>query len=241
MNFKRTAVNTATVSASLVRYNLKIIFANRFIFFLAAALGIFILITVLNLLNPDASTNESTVYWLLLVPGLLLVFYPAVFGIQNDVDTRMIEILFGIPDYRYKVWLLRLAIVFALAFAILFTLAFLTTLALTEVPVLSMTMQVMFPVLFFGSIAFMLSTVLTNGSATAVVMIVSGLGLWVAQAFIGRSKWNPFLNPYAVPQNVSDTIWAELALQNRIFLAAVVIGCLLYGLLNLQKRERFMR
>ncbi len=241
MNLKRTVLNTVTVGSALVRYNLKIIFANRFIFFLAAALGIFILVTALNVLNPDASTTEGTVYGLLLVPGMLLVFYPAAFGIQNDVDTRMIEILFGIPDYRYKVWLLRIGIVFALAFVILLILAFLSTLALTEVPVLSMTVQVMFPVLFFGSIAFMLSTVLANGSATAVVMIISGIGLWVAQAAIGRSKWNPFLNPYSVPRNVSDSIWAELALQNRIFLAAVVIGCLLYALLNLQKRERFMK
>jgi hypothetical protein len=241
MNLKRLAINTTAAATGLVRYNLKIIFANRFIFFLAAALGIFILVTALNILNPDASTNEGTIYWLLLVPGVLLVFYPAVFGIQNDVDTRIIEILFGIPDYRYKVWLLRLVIVFALTFFILIILSFLSSITLTDVPVISMAAQVMFPVLFFGSIAFMISTILTNGNAAAVVMIIGGIGLWIAQPSIGSNKWNPFLNPYNIPQNVSDTVWADIALQNRIYLAAVILAVLLYALLNLQKREKFMR
>jgi len=241
MNLKRTAINTVSAASGLVRYNLKIIFANRFIFFLAAALGIFILVTVLNIVNPDANTNQGTIYWLLLVPGVLLVFYPSVFGIQNDVDSRMIEILFGIPDYRYKVWLLRLVIVFALTFVILLVLAFLSTFALIDIPVFTMAAQVMFPVLFFGSIAFMVSTIVTNGSAAAVVMIVGGIGLWIAQSSISRSKWNPFLNPFNIPQNVSDTVWADIALQNRIYLTAVIFAVLLYALLNLQKREKFMR
>jgi ABC-type transport system involved in multi-copper enzyme maturation permease subunit len=157
------------------------------------------------------------------------------------VDTRIIEILFGIPDYRYKVWLLRLVIVFALTFFILIILSFLSSITLTDVPVISMAAQVMFPVLFFGSIAFMISTILTNGNAAAVVMIIGGIGLWIAQPSIGSNKWNPFLNPYNIPQNVSDTVWADIALQNRIYLAAVILAVLLYALLNLQKREKFMR
>lgn len=32
------------------------------------------------------------------------IFYPAIFGMQNDVDNRILEILFGIPDYKCKVW-----------------------------------------------------------------------------------------------------------------------------------------
>lgn len=241
MNTKPFIRNAAAASFALVRYNLKIIFANRFIFFLAAALGIFLLVTVLNLINPNSTLTQGSIYWLLLVPGILLVFYPSVFGIQNDVDSRMIEILFGIPDYRYKVWLLRIGIVFALAFVILLVLAFLSGFALIDIPVFAMTAQVMFPVLLFGSVAFLVSTILTNGSATAVTMIVAAIGLWIAQASISSSKWNPFLNPFSPPQDVSETVWAAIALQNRIYLAAVILAALLAALLNLQKREKFMR
>ena len=240
MELKRASLNLWTMVSSLVRYNLKIIFAGKFIFFLAAALGIFLLVTVLTIVNTESAVSQGYVFGLLLVPGLLLVFYPTAFGIQNDVDTRMIEILFGIPNYRYKVWLLRLVIIYLLVFAILLALGVLSSLALTSLPALKMTLQLMLPILFFGSIAFMLSTLLCNGSATAVVMILFGMGIWIAQSSIRYSKWNPFLNPFTLPQNVNEDVWASVILNNHIFLGAGIIAAILYGLLNLQKRERFM-
>jgi hypothetical protein len=232
--------NITTILINLVRYNLKIIFAGKFIFFLAAALGIFVTVTVLNLINPDSSVTAGTIYWLLLVPGILLVFYPTVFGIQNDVDTRMIEILFGIPNYRYKVWLLRLVIMYGMTCAIILVLGFMSSLMIAEVSVFDMTYNVMVPVLFFGSVAFMLSTLIANGGGTAVVMIIAGIGLWIAQAFVGRSQWNPILNPYAIPQNVNETVWAGTVTTNRVYLAVAVLAAILTALLNLQKRERFI-
>ncbi|MBT5038974.1 MAG: hypothetical protein HOM52_10725, partial [Rhodospirillaceae bacterium] len=51
--------------------------------------------------------NAATIYYFLLVPGTLLVFYPAAYSVQSEVDAGMLETLFGIPDYRYKVWLAR--------------------------------------------------------------------------------------------------------------------------------------
>ena len=97
MNYRSIIKNALHIVFDLIRYNLKIIFANKFIYFLFAAIMIFLFVTVMNLLNATSTPTEATGYWLLLVPGILLVFYPTTFGIQNDVDTRMIEILFGIP------------------------------------------------------------------------------------------------------------------------------------------------
>ena len=102
----------------MTRYNLKIIFANKFIWFLVISFVAFIAFSILFIWEGN-TIDESTIYGLLLFPGLLLIFYPTVFGIQNDDDSRMLEILFGIPNYRYKVWLVRLAMIFILIFFIL--------------------------------------------------------------------------------------------------------------------------
>ena len=88
----------------MARYNLKIIFAGRFIWFVLAALLFFILLSIQLVFNTPGF-NSSSVYGILIFPGILLVFYPTVFGIQSDADSRILEILFGIPDYRYKVWM----------------------------------------------------------------------------------------------------------------------------------------
>lgn len=233
--------NILIASYKLIHYNLKIIFANKFIYFLLAAVFLFLLVTALNLFNADAQPTEATVYWLLFVPGILLVFYPITFGIQNDVDNRMIEILFGIPNYRYKVWLVRLALIFAVSSAILLVLSALSSFALTIVPVFEMVFHLMFPIVFLGSTAFMVSTLVRNGSGTAVVMVIFGVASWMARSFFeSHRKWDIFLNPYAMPSTMSEVVWVDIILNNRVYLLAGAVLALLYGLMNLQKREKFL-
>jgi len=53
----------------IMRYNLKIIFANKFIFFLIGAVGFYSLITIIDLLDPESYFSESNLYNLLLFPG----------------------------------------------------------------------------------------------------------------------------------------------------------------------------
>ena len=156
----------------IVRHNLKIVFAGKFVYFLGGAVLFYLGVTAINIFGEEAVPTAGTVSDLLLFPGLLLVFYPTVFGIQQDVDTRMIEILFGIPDYRYKVWLVRLVLIYAIVFALLVPLALFAELALAPIDVGAMVWELMFPIFFLGGVAFMLSTVVRSGNGTAVIMIV---------------------------------------------------------------------
>ena len=232
--------NYITIISSLIRYNLKIIFGGKFAYFLLAALAVYISILAMNLFDSNIIHGDVSGYWAILVPGILLIFYPTTFGIQNDIDTRMIEILFGIPDYRYKVWLVRLLLIYVVTFINIVVLTFIYSTALARVPLLMMSLQLMAPVLFIGGLGFMLSTLIRNGNGTAVVLIVIGLAFWLSQGQIGDTEWNLFLNPYNVPGNVNETVWAETTLHNRIYLVVGTLIVILWGLLNLQKRERFV-
>ena len=224
----------------MVRYNLKIIFANKFWYFLLAAIMIFLFVTVINLFNTESNPTEATGFWLLLVPGILLIFYPTAFGIQNDMEARMIEILFGIPNYRYKVWLIRIVLIFMVAFVILLLLAAVYSFVLREVNILMMVFHLMFPIVFMGSLAFMFSTIIRSGNGTAIVMVIIGIAFWIARGQIGGTEWYVFLNPYDMPDEVNEIVWAETIFNNRIYLLVGIIIAVLYGLLNLQKRERFV-
>ena len=103
------------LTSRIIRYNLKIIFAGRFFFFLLAALVFYVFFMVVSVYD-NVEINIGFMYEITFFPALLLIFYPMVFGIQRDEDARMLEILFGIPDYRYKVWLVRLVLIFFLVF-----------------------------------------------------------------------------------------------------------------------------
>jgi hypothetical protein len=222
------------------KYNLKIIFASRFIYFMVAAVLFYFLITVINLFSPDANSTEADVYYLLILPGILLIFYPTAFGIQNDVDSHMLETLFGIPNYRYKVYLVRLAIIYCAVYVLLVGLSLISAVALAPLSVFDMAFQLMFPVFFLGCLTFMFSTIVKNGNGTAVTMVVIGMILWITTGFLETSKWNIFLNPFNLPDNFSEVVWATVILKNRLILATGMLLFVLYGLLNLQKREKFM-
>ena len=167
----RTLFNYFTLVQKMIIYNLRIIFANKFIWFLAGSVIFYMGISVIYVFDKDIS-NMRDLYEMFIFSGVLLVFYPSVFGIQNDQDARTIEILFGIPNYRYKVWLVRIILIFIITFLIMLAFALLSSILIVKFQILKVTAHVMMPVLFLGMMAFMLSTVIRNGNGTAVVMIV---------------------------------------------------------------------
>ncbi|MFA5816291.1 MAG: hypothetical protein WC865_11790 [Bacteroidales bacterium] len=224
---------------NMVRYNLKIIFANKFIWFLLASLAFFIGVLLITLFS-KGKIDTGIIYNLLLYPGLLLVFYPTVFGIQNDEDTRVLEILFGIPDYRYKVWLVRLILIYFVVFFILLLLGIFCSWALLPFSVFNMAWHLMFPIFFMGTLAFLLSTFIKNGIGTGVVMIIIGVFFMALMGLIQNSKWNIFLNPFSIPDGMSENAWKSIVQDNRVILFVGIVLALLGGLTSLQKRERFI-
>ncbi len=234
-----TLYNYFTLVQKMIIYNLRIIFANKFIWFLGGSVLFYLGISVITAFSNDVSRMED-LYGLFIFCGILLVFYPSVFGIQNDQDARTIEILFGIPNYRYKIWLVRIILIFAIAFLIMLAFTFLSSVLVVKFQIVKMTSQVMVPVIFLGMMAFMLSTVIRNGNGTAVVMIIFGIIFMIMQDPLRKSQWNVFLNPFNPTWDVSETTWAIIAMKNRIILITGTIIFLLSALYNLQKREKFM-
>ncbi|MDR2472341.1 MAG: hypothetical protein LBD53_02090 [Tannerella sp.] len=227
------------VISRVVRYNLKIIFAGKFFWFMLAAFGFFAFF-MFNTAWEREEVSEATIYNLLLFPCLLLIFYPVVFGIQNDEDNRILEIIFGIPNYRYKIWGVRMLMVYVSNYFILVLFAYISRFLLYPVNSFEMSAQLIFPMLFFGNLAFMFSTITRSGNGTAVVMIIIGLLFFILSDALRNSYWNVFINPFRIPTNIHPLIWSETLMKSRIFLFLGGIVWLMAGLLNLQKREKFM-
>ncbi len=231
--------NISSLIFKMVIYNLRIIFANRFIWFLAGSVLFYLGLSVIYVFAENVS-RMGDLYGVFLFSGILLVFYPSTFGIQNDQDARTIEILFGIPNYRYKVWLVRIVLIFVIAFLIMLVFTTLSSILIVKFRVFNMTAQVMVPVLFLGVMSFMLSTVIRNGNGTAVIMIIFGMFFLILSDSLEKSQWNVFLNPFELPYNVNEATWAIITLKSRIILITGSILFLLAALYNLQKREKFM-
>lgn len=228
-----------TLYYRLVRYNFKVIFAGKFLYFLLAAMAFFLIVSGIMVYN-NALLEQKDIFYLLIYPGMLLTFYPTVFGIQNDDDARMLEIIFGIPNYRYKVWLIRFVLIYVMIYIILFLLALLTNTLFVPFRVMDMAFHLMFPLFFIGSMSFMFSTVVRNGNGTAVVMIIIGMFLFILGGTIDQSEWNVFFNPFDMPSNLNETIWDDRVFDNRLYLFCAGVVTLFAGLIFLQRREKFI-
>jgi len=100
--------------------------------------------------------------------------------------------------------------------------------------------QLFFPLLFMGNLAFYLSTQIRSGNGTAVVMVILGVFMIILGDFLRNTMWDVMLNPFETPQNIHALIWEQTIVKNRMFLVIGSIVFLLFGLLNLQKREKFV-
>jgi len=101
--------------------------------------------------------------------------------------------------------------------------------------------QVLFPVTFLASIAFMVSTLIKNGNGTAIVIIIIALIFFIFAEELEYNAWNVFLNPFSEPRDMSEFVWLSIISKNRIYLTVGTSLCILYGLFNLQFREKFMQ
>jgi hypothetical protein len=223
----------------LMIYNVKVIFGNKFVYFVVAAFLFFAFIIMLSILD-DPDFDEALIYGFLVFPGLLLIFYPMAYGIQNDDDSKMLETIFGIPNYRYKIWLVRFILTIGIAGVILIALGSIANLTLYRFNILPMIGQVLFPITFLSSLAFMMSTLIRNGNGTAIVLVIVSFVFFIFAEPLRYSAYNIFLNPFSEPRGMSEFIWLTIIYKNRTYLMILSALCLLYGMFNLQFREKFV-
>ena len=232
---------TAKSYAKLCGYNMRIIFSGKFIWFLLVGLVLFFFL-MYTAAAQGTTLSHGMVYSQLVIPGLLLVFYPSCFGIQNDADHRILELLFGIPNYMYKVWLFRLLMIYIEVYLILVVYAFLARILLYPVTPFSMAAQLMIPVMMFGNLAFLYSTIIRNGNAAAVLSVLTViLAIILGNIPLVENKvWDVTINPYEEPENINAAIWSVILLKNRIFMIVAAVVFLMSGLLGLQNRGKFL-
>lgn len=222
----------------VINYNLKIVFGGKFIYFLSAALAFYFIFTGVMLFS-DSTQDNSGIFNFLIFPGFLTAFYPVIYNIQNDKDARMLEIIFSIPDYRYKVFLVRFVIALGVMTFALFFMAGFTWFAVLRVPVVPLVYHLMFPLVFLACFAFLVSTLTKNGNAAAAIIVIIGLFFFLLNEPLRTSKWYLFLNPFYQPQ-MSEAVWVSIIRQNRIILSVGSAVSLLWAFFNLQRREKYL-
>ncbi len=226
--------------AAFARYSASQVFAGKFVYFLVLAVLVFFTVAIVHTANEKVPPNAAVIYYFLLVPGVVLVFYPAAYAVQGDVDARMLETLFGIPDYRYKVWLARQLVQQLVIAALLLLLATFCHLALADFSIGAMVFHLMFPILFLSCAGLMIATLLRSGNGAAALMVVLVLAFWIATEPLDGSRWNLFHNPFEQVEEFDTLLRSGTTFYSRVYLLVGSVLATLFALLRLQQREKFV-
>ena len=226
--------------AAFARYSASQVFAGKFAYFLVLAVLVFFTVAIIHTANEKVPPNPAVIYYFLLVPGVVLVFYPAAYAVQGDVDARMLETLFGIPDYRYKVWLARQLVQQLVIAALLLLLATFCHLALADFSIGAMVFHLMFPILFLSCAGLMIATLLRSGNGAAALMVILVLASWIATEPLDGSRWNLFHNPFEQVEELDTLLRSGTTFYNRVYLLVGSVLATLFALLRLQQREKFV-
>ncbi len=223
----------------LAKYNFKIVFGGRYIVFMIISLILFCYL-LFNSAYSGEALSEITVAENLIFPSLLLIFYPTTYGIQKDEESKILEIFFCIPNYMYKVWLLRLLFVFIACYVNILIFSYLAHLLLCPIDIVMMSYHVMFVVIFFGSLAFFLSTFIKSGNGVAIVLLgLMALIINLSSQF-EYTMWDIMLNPFEEPTNIHADIWQTIISNNHMLQICSSAAMLLLSLNNLRRRESLL-
>jgi hypothetical protein len=122
----------------------------------------------------------------------------------------------------------------------LLILAWFANFSVAYIPVFQVVYYLIFPLGFIACLTFLFSTLIKNGNGTAVAIVIIGLFFWFLSKPLRASKWSLFLNPFHAPNGINQTVWDNTISQNRLILIIGIVISILWGLLNLQKREKFV-
>ncbi len=224
----------------LARYNFKILFGGRYLVFALLSL-LFLCYLLFDAAFSGTALDESVVAQNMIMPSLLLIFYPATYGIQKDEETKILEIFFCIPNYMYKIWLLRLLFIFIACYFNIIVFSYLAHLLLCPVEIFTMANNAIFVVVLFGALAFWLSTIIKSGNGVAVVVIaLFALLTYIGKEYFENTMWDIMLNPYSEPDDIHSEIWQDTLSDRLLLLSLSSIGLILLSLNNLRRREKLL-
>ncbi|KAA3619848.1 MAG: hypothetical protein DWQ05_03750 [Calditrichaeota bacterium] len=231
------------VSLEVFRLNTRIVFSNRFAWFLFGLIAYIIFLYVVNYQNEiyDRMRPDFIFYMLVQLPLSAIAVFLCMNLISSEKDNRTLEITFTTAGSRYKIWLIRfgsLCVLFLLLAIVLSSIGFFF---FVELPIWSLAFHAYVPVFFIAGMVFYFAVKFRSGLAAGMV---SGIVLFFMFTFhepLEDTRYTLFFNPFDVPHNIDASVWYDWTWQNRIGLL-VLGGLFIFAALRgMNNRERLLR
>lgn len=238
-----SASEQAVVIWEMLRLQARVLFSNRFAWFMAGILAFYVVVYIINFNQPvvQRMTREAVFSLLLEFPLSLLAVYLNMQLLTAEKENRTLEVMFTTAGGRYKVWLQRLGTLYAILLALCFLLSSLAFFTIADLPIVGMALNAFVPVFFVGNMTLYFAVRFRSGLAAGMVSAGILLILLMFSELLNETRYFLFFNPYNVPRSLDPETWELWMWQNR---AAVLFfgGLLLFlALRGMEIRERLLR
>jgi hypothetical protein len=225
-----------------IRLNEKFIFSQKFLYFFFGVLLYFLIFCITNYLSESGEriSEESIYLWFLCIPGIALVFYPSMTLVLSETENRTIETIFSTAGSKYKVWLMRICVLYLYVALIIFLLSFLSFMFISDFEFFGYFFHSLFPPILISSLIILLSVMLRSSNASGLLSLIIIIFLLLTYRPLSSTSFNIFLNPYIKPQNVDYYSWRSIILYNRIGILIISGFFLYYSIYKLNKREKYI-
>ncbi|RKY89562.1 hypothetical protein DRQ09_01135 [candidate division KSB1 bacterium] len=228
-------------SKKLIWYNVKILFSHKFFYFSGAAFLYFIITCVINYFSKgDHLSGPAVMPVLLQIPSVILIIFLSMEIVSYERENKTIESVFTVSGSIYKVWLIKLGVMYLVILSIMFIMDILSFFFVADFPVGGMLFHSFVPLLLIGNMTFYFSVRLRSGNAAGMITVIIVLFFLFLSEPLQNSRFFLFLNPYAKPRDLEIVIWERIVFQNRIGIIAISSLFLYLGLTATKKRERLL-
>jgi hypothetical protein len=232
-----------SVAWEILRLQARVIFSQKFVWFLAGIVAYFVVIYIVNYNQPmiDRMAQEDVFNWLLQFPLSALAVYLNMQLITSEKDNRTLEVMFTTAGSRYKVWLLRVGTLNAILLALSLGLSALAFFTFTDVPIFGMALNAFVPTFFVGNMTLYFAVRFRSGFAAGMVSAGLLVVLLMFSELYNETRYFLYFNPYDVPRQLDPETWNWWMWQNRM--AVLLLGSFLLfsALRGMEVRERLLR
>ena len=224
-----------------ITLSLRISFHRKLKFGVLGVLGYYVLLYVILTVNPSAGFSvESALNVLVQIPMATLAVYLAMDLVASERDQDTLETLFSTASTHYTIWMVRMTCLHGILIVASLVMSSLSYVLFAEFPFFFGGLNAAVPAYMIANLTFYFAVKVRSSNAAGMLSLGGLLVALMFSSSLSGTLYDPFLNPFNIPDTIDLALWADRVLLNRALVFGVG-GLLLYlALRRMERRERLL-
>ena len=225
----------------MVSLSLKIVFHRKLMFGVLGVLGYYAIIYAILTFRPnDGFSVEDALNTLVQIPISALAVYLSMDIVASERDRDTLETLFSTASTHYAIWMVRLTSLHGILIAAALGMSSLSYILFAEFPFVLGALNAVVPAYLIANLTFYFAVSVRSSNAAGMLSLGFLLLSLMFSANLQGTLYDPFLNPFNIPESVDLSVWEDRVLINRAAVLGLGALMLFLALRRMERREKLL-